>query len=164
MLSVTLLAKADESEEIMYDLDFYAGGNIKEVHRPDGPSTFYIWGYDDTYPIAKIDNMDAGEFTAIQTYIDAAVASSDLDDDHCHTAGCAEQDLLDDLQVLRSNLPPNVLMTTYTYDPQIGVTTITDAKGYTTFFEYDGLNRLINTKDEDLNLLNEYQYHFKGQN
>ncbi len=51
-------------------------------------------------------------------------------------------------------------VTTYTYSPLIGITSMTDAKGMTTYYEYDGYQRLLNVKDKDGNIVkhNEYRY------
>jgi hypothetical protein len=59
--------------------------------------------------------------------------------------------------------PSGAQMTTYTYDPLVGVTSSTDAKGLTTYYEYDGLQRLLNTKDQDGNILKSYDYHYIPQ-
>lgn len=58
--------------------------------------------------------------------------------------------------------PLNAQMTTYTYDPLIGVTSITDAKGDTFTYTYDNFGRLQNVKDKDGNILSENEYHYKN--
>jgi YD repeat-containing protein len=58
--------------------------------------------------------------------------------------------------------PLNAQMTTYTYDPLIGVTSITDAKGDTITYTYDSFGRLQNVKDKDGNILSENEYHYKN--
>jgi YD repeat-containing protein len=52
-------------------------------------------------------------------------------------------------------------MTTLTYLPLVGVTSSTDAKGKTVFYEYDSFFRLKNIKDQRGNILENYEYHFK---
>lgn len=59
--------------------------------------------------------------------------------------------------------PTGSLMTTYTYDPQVGQTSSTDPKGEVTYYEYDNYQRLINTRDKDNNIIRHTNYHFKGQ-
>jgi len=59
--------------------------------------------------------------------------------------------------------PSDALMTTYTYDPLIGITSITDEKGVTNYYEYDTFQRLINVKDKDGNLLKHTDYHYQNQ-
>jgi YD repeat-containing protein len=60
--------------------------------------------------------------------------------------------------------PKRALMTTYTYNPGVGITSSTDPNYVTTFYEYDAFGRLINMKDHKKNIVKAYQYHYKGQN
>lgn len=62
----------------------------------------------------------------------------------------------DDIRVY----PANGEMTTYTYFPEIGLSSSTDAKGQTTYFEYDSFERLTATKDQNGNLIKAYDYHY----
>jgi len=59
--------------------------------------------------------------------------------------------------------PSNAQMTTYTYDPLIGMTSSTDAKGEITYYEYDSLQRLMNIRDKDGNITKHFDYHYQGQ-
>lgn len=59
--------------------------------------------------------------------------------------------------------PVNAQMITYTYDPLVGITSSSDAKCQITYFEYDKLMRLVNTKDKDGNIIKRNVYHFQGQ-
>jgi len=59
--------------------------------------------------------------------------------------------------------PAGGQMTTYTYDPMIGMTSTTDAKSLTTDFEYDGFQRLLNARDQDGNILKNYSYNYAPQ-
>jgi YD repeat-containing protein len=59
--------------------------------------------------------------------------------------------------------PANAQMSTYTYDPLIGMTSSTDAKGEVTYYEYDSFQRLQNIKDKDGSIIKSYNYHYQGQ-
>jgi YD repeat-containing protein len=59
--------------------------------------------------------------------------------------------------------PAAALMTTYTYDPLIGMTSSADAKGEITYYEYDGFQRLMNVRDKDGNIIKHTDYHYQGQ-
>jgi len=58
--------------------------------------------------------------------------------------------------------PVDAIMTTYTYDPLIGMTSQTDANGKTTYYEYDSFGRLKYVKDHENNIVKEYAYHIKN--
>ncbi|MEE4001578.1 RHS repeat domain-containing protein [Tenacibaculum sp. FZY0031] len=133
-------------------------GNPTEVSKKDGTKIYYLWGYQQTQPIAKIENYTDTELANIQSLIDAAVSASNNDTD---TA--SENNLRTALNHIRNNANMvNSQITTFTYDPLIGVTSITDPRGQTIYYEYDDFNRLKFIKDTDGNLLKEHKYNYKN--
>ena len=54
-------------------------------------------------------------------------------------------------------------MTTYTYDPLIGKTSETDPTGKSVIYQYDGLNRLQTVRDQDNNILKQYDYKYQAK-
>ena len=61
---------------------------------------------------------------------------------------------------LRSSFP-QAFVTTYTYDPLIGVTSITDPNGKITNYVYDPFGRLEKIVDNHGKIISQYNYHFK---
>jgi len=59
--------------------------------------------------------------------------------------------------------PVGSQLTTYTHDPLVGETSVTGPDGRTTFYEYDGLGRLVRTRDEQGRILSQQQYHYAGK-
>ena len=59
--------------------------------------------------------------------------------------------------------PVYALMNTYTYDPFSGVTSMVDARSGISYYEYDGLKRLINIKDQYGNIIKSFCYNYAGQ-
>ncbi|MBB5644209.1 hypothetical protein [Pedobacter cryoconitis] len=57
--------------------------------------------------------------------------------------------------------PADASMTTCTLDPLIGIKNKTDDKGQTTYYEYDNFQRLKNVKDQNGNIIKNYDYHYK---
>lgn len=109
-------------------------GNILQYTLEGSTPVAIIWGYNKTKPIAKVENA---------TYDQASAAYATNEN------------------TFRNNLP-NAMITTYTYKPLIGVSTVTDPKGLTTYYEYDEFNRLKVVKDSQGNILSENQYHYKN--
>ncbi len=52
-------------------------------------------------------------------------------------------------------------ITTYTHDPLVGLTSVTDANGRTQYYEYDGLGRLVGVRDDEGNLLEQHEYRYR---
>jgi hypothetical protein len=58
--------------------------------------------------------------------------------------------------------PSSAQMTTTTYLPLIGVTSSTDVKGQVLYYEYDAMQRLMNIRDKDFNIIKHVDYHYAG--
>jgi hypothetical protein len=56
--------------------------------------------------------------------------------------------------------PATAQMTTYSYIPLIGVSSVTDTNNITTYYEYDGLGRLKYLKDENRDIIKKIEYHY----
>lgn len=131
-------------------------GNPLEVQQEGGILISYIWGYNKTLPIAKIENFAYASIPA--SHMQAVINASNI-------TPYSEANLLTALNNLRTDPAlANAMVTTYTYKPLVGVTTITDPKGEKITYEYDTFNRLKLVRDRDNNILSENQYHYRPQN
>jgi len=52
-------------------------------------------------------------------------------------------------------------MTTFTYEPLIGLVARTDEDGNSIYYEYDSLNRLSIIRDMDKNIVKHYEYNYR---
>ncbi len=152
VLPTVIKTKKDVSaQEDRVTFDFYQNGNLRMAKQENGPTTVYLWGYDDRYPIAKIEGVTKAEVATALSTNEAGLATFDETD-------------ITAIDALRSNTAlSQAMITTYTYKPLVGVATITDPRGYTNTFEYDARNRLKTVKDDAGKLVSDYEYHFKNQ-
>ncbi|KQO27272.1 hypothetical protein ASF10_23305 [Flavobacterium sp. Leaf82] len=134
-------------------------GNVLQYTLESSTPVSIIWGYNKTQPIAKIENTS---YDQVASYVIDLQSFSDSDNDNCISDDCKEQILRNKLKDLRIALP-QYMISTYTYNPLVGVTSVTDPKGVSSFYEYDSFNRLKFVKDKYLNVLQKYCYNYKGQ-
>lgn len=134
----------------------YINGLLRGYMQPDGTPVTLVYGYLDTQIIAKIVNVDANVFYS-GSY-QSILNNLDMYSTQWH-ANYSEANLKTALNGLRTTFP-NAMVTTYTYKPMVGISSITDENGKTATFEYDTFNRLAVVKDHIGNILNEYQYNF----
>ncbi|HEX8575982.1 MAG TPA: RHS repeat domain-containing protein [Flavobacterium sp.] len=147
----TAKGNAPLENRVQYSVIDNTTGNAVELRIENGTFIVYIWGYNKSQPIAKIENAN---YTDIQTYETNLQNLSNIG---------TEANLIIALNNLRANLP-NAMVTTYTYKPLVGVSTITDPKGNQITYTYDTLGRLQSVKDKDNKILTENQYHYRTQN
>jgi hypothetical protein len=57
--------------------------------------------------------------------------------------------------------PANALLTTYTYEPLVGITSICDPNNHITYYEYDEAFRLKLIRDQDYNIIKKYDYKYQ---
>ena len=135
-------------KKVSYD-SYDSAGNLTQYTPEGGVPVSFIWGYNKTQLIAKIENAT---YSSLASYISNLENLSNTGTETALIAG---------LNQLRTALP-NAMVTTYTHTAQVGVSSITDPKGQTIYYNYDGLGRLKNVKDAQGNVLGENEYHYKN--
>ncbi len=144
-------AKADNNPETRVVYHKYdQWGNPLEISIKGDIHTTYIWGYQGKYPVAKIENA-----TFAQVALALAISQNQLEN--------LNETQLSLLNSLRQKLP-KAYVTTYTYSPLIGVTSITDPRGQVITYQYDNFNRLEEIKDHNGNILSKTKYNYKKLN
>lgn len=145
-----------EIKETEVNYDFYDNnGNLLQYTAKSGIPTTIIWGYNQTQPIAKIEGATYAQVANL-----AAAIITASNDDALQPANNDETSLLATLDTFRQSLS-NYQVTTYTYDPLVGVRSITPPIGIREYYIYDTANRLQSVKDIDGKILKEYQYNYK---
>lgn len=145
-------SKGNRDIELRLSYEQYdENGNPLEISREGGPTAVYIWGYDNQYPVAKVEKASYNDAIGL-------INHSIIND-----VGTSEEVMLAELQKLRDGLP-EAMITSFTYKPLLGVTSITDPKGEKFTYHYDSFNRLQFIKDSEGNIVKEHQYKYQTQN
>ncbi|KMQ67729.1 hypothetical protein ACM39_12885 [Chryseobacterium sp. FH2] len=146
---------------IKYD-DYDSKGNVRQFTSNQdtttdaGISTVIIWGYNQSFPIAKIEGAKLSD---IGSLADDIILKSNADVDIS-----SETTLINALDNFRNlSALKNFVVTTYTYDPLVGVTTVTPADGIREIYKYDNNGKLTSVADVNGNIIKDYKYNIKPQ-
>ncbi|MCJ8212051.1 hypothetical protein MUY27_20205 [Mucilaginibacter sp. RS28] len=176
-------------------------GNIAQVTKSHGRPASYVWGYNNTLPIATAANAASSDIfyenfedgNGIGAGDDARTGHYSYNGNYTKTLtgltngsymlrywiknGSAWQMQINAVNVSNGSYtinlngqiddvtfyPVGAQITTYTYDPLSGMTSSTDLRGITTFYEYDSFQRLYRVKDLYGHILKQYCYNYAGQ-
>lgn len=146
--------------DILYD-KYDNKGNLQQYTTKDGISTTIIWGYNQTKPIAKITGA---KFSDIQQSLITAIVNASTTDNAAAPAN-DETSFINELNTFRTHSSMSgYQVMTYTYDPLIGVRSITPPSGIRENYLYDTANRLERIIDVNGKILKEYKYNYSSSN
>jgi len=140
---------------VCYD-KYTSKGNPLSVSVNNGSDrTVYLWSYNYQYPVAEIKGATLSEVKTALGYGD-----TQLDN--------LARSMMPDAAAVGNTLrtyfrDKPVLITTYTYQPLVGVTSVTTPEGVITTYEYDSFGRLETVRDKDGHILDRYEYHYRNQ-
>ncbi|WP_137904900.1 hypothetical protein [Chryseobacterium sp. 2VB] len=145
------------SKEVSYE-KYDEKGNILQYREKDGTPVSIVWGYNKTKPIAKVVGST---YSQIEGMISTIVAKSNED--------AADPTKEADLLLALDAFQPVGMVTKYTYDPLVGVTTITPPSGVRELYVYDTANRLkqVQIRERDnagnysFKVVKEFKYNYK---
>ncbi len=154
----TSFGSGNAETEVTYD-QYDSKGNLLQYTTKDGLPTAVIWGYDGTQPIAKITGATYAQVSSLAS---AIVTASDTD--AAAAVNNDETSLLTALDNFRkTSALPGYQITTYTYDPLIGIRSITPPSGIREVYLYDAANRLKEIRENNATgkVLKEFKYNYK---
>ena len=113
----------------------------------------YLWGYRNQYPVAKIEGATYEEIRGLlgEAFIESLAEADEPTSRDWQAIG-----------QLRDKLAA-ASVSTYTYKPLVGMTSITDPRGITTYYAYDDFGRLAETyivEDGRKKEVETYSYHY----
>lgn len=135
-----------ETRQLYNSYDQY--GHPMEIQKPEGAKEDILWGYDHRFPVAHIIGSDSASVAGL---LNANILNNPSSDSALKT----------ELNKLRTGLT-GALVTTYTYNPIGELTSQTDPRGITSYYEYDGFGRLKWIKDKNGNIIKTMQYHYQS--
>ena len=156
-----------ERANYLYDKN----GNLIQIRETNNMPTSYVWGYNNTFPVAQAIGVEVAllESSVADAVNSLATYSNGLDDLEILLADINGLDTENKRNNWRNfNLALNSSLeegqiTTYTYDPLVGITSQTDPNGITTYYEYDALGRLQHIRDHEENIVQHYEYRYHSE-
>lgn len=118
-------------------------GNITQYTPEGGLPVSIIWGYNGQYPVAKIEGV-------IRSAINGSILTN-LENSTSLTTSSFDD--------LRSSIP-QAMITSYTYQPLVGVTSITGPNEQTEYYHYDPSGRLASITNSKAEVLKTFNYHY----
>jgi hypothetical protein len=148
------------STEITYD-KYDTEGNVIQFTTKDDVPVAIIWGYNKTQPIAKIEGAT---YDQVQPYISAILTAADNDfiPPVSMTSDQTEAAMIVALDTFRKNPALSGFQTTtYSYDPLVGVRSVTPPSGIREVYKYDANSRLERIENVEGKLVKEFNYNYK---
>jgi len=155
--SYDTLSPTTSSKDVTYE-KYDDKGNILQYREKDGTPVSIVWGYNKTRPIAKIVGA---LYSQVEGMITTIVTKSNED--------AADPTKEAELLLALDAFQPVGMTTKYTYDPLVGVTTITPPSGIRELYAYDTANRLkqVQVRERDnagtysYKVVKEFKYNYK---
>lgn len=123
-------------------------GNPVHIVYSSGAEEVLVWGYTGRYVVARIEGLS---YSKVQTALGVAPES-------LSSASVPNMETLDALRIAL----PSAQVTTYTYSPQVGVTSITAPNGEVTTYTYNSSGELSSVSDHNGNIVETYSKHYRN--
>lgn len=151
----------------------YTHQSISTITNTSGIKEFFYQGFEELTGVATATPYSGkkyyqGDYTVPYTipnaktykvnfhYLQAGLWSN-ITKTYTNSMILTEGDAIDEVRVY----PEDAFMTTFTLNPLVGMTSQTDANGKTIFYEYDSFQRLSRIKDQDGNIIKQYDYQYQ---
>lgn len=129
-------------------------GNVEEFHTKNGKYTTTIWGYGGLYPVLRVENA---KYNSVYPSFGYSTLSA-------LKASTTPLNYLANFTSLRnhSNMA-NSLASFNVYNLKGGVESQYDANGNKSSYKYDEFGRLVCQKDNNGNIVNQYEYNYSSE-
>lgn len=134
---------------------YSANARIQAYTKDDDLQRIILWSYMGQYPIAEIFGAS---YAQVEAAVKAEFGVTNIDD----LSKLIAPNVANLQKLYLNNNLSGAHVTTYTYQPLVGITTMTDPTGITVTYEYDSFGRLKRTKDLNGKTIQEYDYHYRN--
>jgi YD repeat-containing protein len=150
------ISKGEEPLDESIIIDAYnSNQQVIQYHKKNGMYTTI--SYVDKYPVIKLE----GEYTVANGYI-GMITSQIASIVNSSGWNGGKNQIIAKQQEARDYYSSH-MVNTYTYDPNVGVTSVTGSNGKTEHYSYDSSERLNRIKDNDNNTIKQFIYNIKPQ-
>jgi hypothetical protein len=137
--------------------------NLVSLKPANNYESTYLWAYNNTFPVARMVN---GSYDVVN-----AMMMNNVDQDFLEKLGLeTEQASIDSLlEILQTEIEQNLPfahLTTFKYDPLLGMISKTDPNEMALYYDYDGFGRLESisesTAGQAKQIRNTYRYNYSS--
>ena len=132
--------------------DYDTAGNVRSITENGTLKNCILWGYNYTVPVAVIKGLD-------YTGVSSLVSSTYLN----NLNGSSASVISTALGNVRTAIGSSGLVTTYTYTPLVGITSMTGPNGNKVTYSYDTAGRLSTVKNHSSQTEQTFEYHLLNE-
>lgn len=145
--------KGNSPEVCRNEYDYDIKGNLASHTQNSTLKRTYLWGYNYNYPVAVIEGMDYAQVLGL-------ISQYTLNDlNNTNNTWMVESAI----NTIRRQINGRGLITSYKYQPLVGIISVTDPADKTTYYTYDNRGRLITIKNLNNKKLQDFAYHRVGE-
>jgi len=142
-----------EVQLTIHQYDSFGNPAYATLENNSGIGIVYIWGYKGKYLVAEIKNTTYEQVkNALTEQTIIAITNG--------------KEITNSIRDILNAISPNIQVTTYKYQPLIGVSEITDPAGVTFYYEYDNAGRLkeVSIKEkQSKKIIQLYDYKYRNK-
>ncbi|WP_036985424.1 RHS repeat protein [Prolixibacter bellariivorans] len=143
---------------------------VQFTDQKRGITTSILYGYNQTLPVLYAKNLDYSTFSTALNSVLNSLGYNSIDAllqavGKLYTSNekLALKNFISALLNSSTIAGNDILVSFYTYEPLVGITSMTDPNGQTTYYNYDSFGRLESTRDSKGNIVQHYKYHYAQQ-
>ena len=145
--SAYYIGKGSSTPELRMQYDYDTYGNLAYAVKDGTEKTVFLWGYNGQYPVAKIEGMTkSAVYSALGSLVSTLLGNPTSTNIYSVNTN--------------STLANSALVTTYTWNPLVGMTSMRKPNLETAYYTYDTMGRLASVKNHNQRIVENYLYNY----